>query len=134
MAAGRHYWELQRVVRGDLDGNFMFGVCRPGINVDSHIHTDPGTWLVQQYDGGNWGLFCDSCKGTGCTDQRNVTDAERIGLLLDLDNGGTLTLYRDNVPCWTIAAGLVGPLLPCISTVRLNTSVRVHGNLEPPKL
>ena len=34
----------------------------------------------------------------------------RIGLLLDLDNGGTLTMYWDNKLCGTIAAGLVGPM------------------------
>jgi hypothetical protein len=132
MAAGRHYWEIQRVVHGGGAGYFMFGVCRPGINVASDINSKPDTWLTYHYDG-CWQLLCGSCKGTGCTDERNMTDDERVGLLLDLDNGGTLTLYRNNIPCGTIAVGLVGPLLPCISPYYTNTSVRIRGNLEPPQ-
>ena len=133
MAAGRHYWEIQRVVHGDSNGTFSFGVCRPGINVAWNIHDDPGTWLTNHWDGGSWTLCCSSCKGTGCTDKRDMADDERVGLLLDLDNGGTLTLYRNNIPCGTIAVGLVGPLLPCISLYCTNTSMRIHGNLEPPQ-
>jgi hypothetical protein len=65
--------------------------------------------------------------------QAGQTEDERVGLLLDLDNGGTLTLYRNNIPCGTIAVGLVGPLLPCISPCYRSISVRIHGNLEPPQ-
>ncbi len=79
-----------------------------------------------------WDLRCSVCAGTGNPDTRDVTDAVRVGLLLDLDDGGTLTLYRNNSPCGTIAVGLVGPLLPCISLYR-NISVRFHGNVEPPQ-
>ena len=133
MTAARHYWEIQRVVHGGGQGNFVFGVCRPEINVASHIHGKPDAWLAYHWDGGNWRLRCSSCKGTGCTDKRDMADDERVGLLLDLDNGGTLTLYRNNIPCGTIAVGLVGPLLPCISPVYTNISVRIHGNLGPPQ-
>jgi hypothetical protein len=133
MAAGRHYWEIQRVVHGDSNGVFMFGVCRPGINVAYDISDDPDTWLAYHFDGGGSNLFCSSCKGTGCTDKRDMADDERVGLLLDLDNGGTLTLYRNNIPCGTIAVGLVGPLLPFIASHFTNTSVRIHGNVEPPQ-
>ena len=56
----------------------------------------------------------------------------RIGLLLDLDNGGTLTMYWDNKPCGTIATGLVGPLLPCITSYYYGKVVKIHGGLAPP--
>jgi hypothetical protein len=133
MAAGRHYWEIQRVVHVGGAGDFSFGVCRPGMNIASAVHRNPSAWLGYHWDGDGWALFCSFCQGTGCTHTRDVTDDERVGLLLDLDNGGTLTLYRNNIPCGTIAVGLVGPLLPCISLYRTNSSVRIHGNLEPPQ-
>jgi hypothetical protein len=67
MAAGRHYWEIQRVVHGDGFDQIMFGVCRPGINLASSIYNDPGTWLADHYNGGNWRLYCDSCPGRCAT-------------------------------------------------------------------
>jgi hypothetical protein len=78
-------------------------------------------------------LICSFRQGTGCTDKRATTEDERVGLLLDLDNGGTLTLYRNNIPCGTIAVGLAAPLLPCISFCNTNLSVRIHRNVEPPQ-
>ena len=135
MTAGRHYWEVQRVVHGDSKGAFLFGVCRPGTPVAGEtggFHNLAETWLALHWDNSNWHLYCKSCKGTGCTDKRNMTEDERVGLLLDLDGGGTLTIYRNNAPCGTIAVGLVGPLLPCVSAYFPNTAVQIHGNLEPP--
>ena len=64
--------------------------------------------------------------------QPKIPEGSRIGLLLDLDNGGTLTMYLDNKPCGTIAEGLVGPLLPCISTYYKGTVIKIHGGLAPP--
>ena len=53
-------------------------------------------------------------------------------MLLDLDNGGTLTMYLDNKPCGTIAEGLAGPLLPCISSHFIGTAIKIYGGLAPP--
>jgi hypothetical protein len=139
MTEGRHYWEIERVVHGEGIGEVLFGVCRPGTPIDrvhggQPFHELDGTWLLFHEDDTHWDLdSCSSCKGTGCTDKRQMGVGERIGLLLDLDNGGTLTIYRNNAPCGTIAVGLVGPLLPCASTYRRGTSVRIHGWLEPPE-
>ena len=134
MTAGRHYWEVQRVAHGNSNGMFYFGVCRPGTPAGGTgaFHSLAETWLAFHYDGPNWDLRCNSCAGTGCTDTRKITEDERVGLLLDLDCGGTLTIYRNNAPCGTIAVGLVGPLLPCISAYWPNTAAQIHGNLEPP--
>jgi hypothetical protein len=62
-----------------------------------------------------------------------MAEDERVGLLLDFDNGGTLTIYRNNRPCGAIAVGLVGPLLPCFALRNANISVRIHGGLKPPQ-
>ena len=77
----------------------------------------------------------NNCKGTGMTldPKPKMPEGSRIGLLLDLDNGGTLTMYLDNKPCGTIAAGLAGPLLPCISSYNKGKVIKIHGGLAPPQ-
>eukprot|EP00729_Bicosta_minor_P032813 gene32813-biopygen18546 len=120
MTSGIHYWEFELVKNDPTDGAWWFGVCRPGIDLNDgeYFVERVDTWLVEQNNGPYWGLYCSTCKGTGMTldPEPNLPDGSRIGLLLDLDNGGTLTMYLEGKPCGTIAAGLVGPLLPCISS------------------
>ena len=61
--------------------------------------------------------------------KRKLNAGDRVGLVLDLDNGGTLTLYLDGKPCGTIAEGLVGPLHWCISSVNAGKAVRIIHSL-----
>lgn len=56
----------------------------------------------------------------------------RIGLLLDLDNGGMLTMYWKGRPCETIADGLVGPLLPCTTPCWAAKVGKIRGGRAPP--
>ena len=41
-------------------------------------------------------------------------------------------MYMEGEPCWTIAKGLVGPLLPCIQSVATwqDKVVKIHGGLR----
>lgn len=50
----------------------------------------------------------------------------RIGLLLDLDTGGMLTMYLESKPRGTIAEGLAEPLLPCVELGNEGKVVKVH--------
>ena len=137
MTAGVHYWELEVVTNDAVNGLWFFGVCRPGIDLnDGQIFSNrDDTWVMDQDNTPGWGLCCDTCKGTGLTlhPLPEMPAGSRIGLLLDLDNGGTLTMYWDNKPCGTIAAGLVGPLLPCIRSSYVGKVVKIHGGLAPPQ-
>ena len=121
MTSGIHYWELEVVKNDDNDGTWSFGVCRPGIDLNdgTGLHGRDDTWVMHQNNVPYWGLRCSTCAGTGMTlvPKAKLPEGSRIGLLLDLDNGGTLTMYLEGKPCGTSAAGLVGPLLPCISPV-----------------
>ena len=80
-------------------------------------------------------MHCNTCEGTdvNLNPKPKLLDGSRIGLLLDLDNGGTLTMYWEGKPCGTIAEGLVGPLLPCISSYYEGKVVKIHGGLAPPQ-
>eukprot|EP00729_Bicosta_minor_P001063 gene1063-biopygen18714 len=136
MTSGVHYWELEVVNVGAGDGYWFFGVCRPGIDLNdgATFCNRADTWLVYQYNNPEWGLYCTTCAGTGMTldPKPDLPAGSRVGLLLDLDNGGTLTMYWQGKPCGTIAEGLVGPLLPCISSYRKDKVVKIHGGLAPP--
>ena len=138
-----NYCEIEIVKNdaGDQDGNYIgswcFGVCRPGIDLNDDVeefHERAGTWVMYQSNSPYWNVHCSTCAGTGMTldPEPNLPDGSRIGLLLDLDNGGTLTMYWQGKPCGTIAEGLVGPLLPCITSVRKDKVVKIHGGLAPP--
>eukprot|EP00729_Bicosta_minor_P014889 gene14889-biopygen16162 len=136
MASGVNYWELEVVNVGSSHGLWYFGVCRPGIDLDDgeDFYSRADTWLMAQHKAPDWDLRCSTCAGTGMTlnPQPKLPAGSRIGLLLDLDNGGTLTMYWQGKPCGTIAKGLVGPLLPCISSYCKDKVVKIHGGLAPP--
>lgn len=140
MTSGVHFWELE-VVKNEVNppnwpGSWDFGVCRPGIDLDdgANFYSRADTWMMAQDNDPGWGLACLTCAGTGMTldPKPNLPEGSRIGLLLDLDNGGTLTMYLEGKPCGTIAEGLVGPLLPCISSYWGGKVVKIHGGLAPP--
>eukprot|EP00729_Bicosta_minor_P017349 gene17349-biopygen16219 len=136
MTSGIHYWELE-VVKNDVRGSWSFGVCRPGIDLNDGgmgFHTRADTWMMYQNNNPGWDLDCSTCEGTGMTldPKPKLPEGSRIGLLLDLDNGGTLTMYWQGKPCGTIAEGLVGPLLPCILSVFEGKVVKIHGGLASP--
>eukprot|EP00729_Bicosta_minor_P018595 gene18595-biopygen29334 len=137
MTSGINYWELE-VVKNDGDGGaWMFGVCRPGIDLNDgkYFHRRGDTWGMYQDIDPYWELICSTCEGTGMTldPKPKLPDGSRIGLQLDLDNGGTLTMHLEGKPCGTIAEGLVGPLLPCISSYYRGKVVKIHGGLAPPQ-
>eukprot|EP00729_Bicosta_minor_P009255 gene9255-biopygen19971 len=137
MTSGVNYWELEVVKNDVINGEWGFGVCRPGIDLNDgeDFYDRADTWMMYQHYGPYWGLQCSTCEGTGMTldPQPKLPDGSRVGLLLDLDNGGTLTMYLEGKPCGTIAEGLVGPLLPCISSTWEGKVVKIHGGLAPPQ-
>eukprot|EP00729_Bicosta_minor_P001108 gene1108-biopygen29776 len=138
MTSGIHYWELEVVKDDDASGAWWFGVCRPGIDLNDdgeYFIKRDDTWMMYQDNTPDWGLYCSTCAGTDMTldPQPKLPDGSRIGLLLNLDNGGTLTMYLEGKPCGTIAAGLVGPLLPCIGLCFAGKVVQIHGGLAPPQ-
>lgn len=104
---------------------------------DENFHCRDDTWMMWQCNdphSAHWTMHCNSCKGTGLMMRPHpkVHESDRIGLLLDLDNGGTLTMYLGGKPCGTIAEGLTGPLFPCFGAYYKGKVVRVHGGLALP--
>jgi hypothetical protein len=139
MIKGQHFFAFE-VVKTIDGGSWSFGVCRPGIdlNQDIDLNKDSKVYFGDQSDSWvatlpNWDLKCNSCQGKGCTDKSlTVQQGSHVGLLLDLDSGGTLTIYINNTPCGTVAEGLVGPLLPCVQSASKGIAIKIHGGLSMP--
>jgi hypothetical protein len=131
------YCEIEIVNNGGGYGAWCFGVCRPDINLNDQASKDfrnrDDTWMMYQDNNPYWDLECNTCRGTGLTIPfRKLNAGDRVGLLLDLDNGGTLTMYLDGKPCGTIAEGLEGPLYPCIMSYFKGKVVEIHSGLALP--
>ena len=110
MIKGQEYAEFEVVKNDNISGAWCFGVCRPDIDLNDTskiFHNRDDTWLMFQNNYPNWRLYCNSNKGSFVDHsiKRKLNAGDRVGLLLDLDNGGTLTLYLDGKPCGTIAEG-----------------------------
>ena len=136
---GKHHVQFEVATdSGYGAGGWCFGVCRPGIDLNDAASQDfynrDDTWMMYQNNAPQWWLECNSNKGNIDTDSidRKLNAGDRVGLLLDLDNGGTLTLYLDGEPCGTIAEGLAGPLHWCITSFSPGMAVRIHAGLGIP--
>ena len=140
MTEGKHYTEFE-IVKGSSNRNdgWCFGVCRPEINLGdiggNTFHQRDDTWMMFQSNLPCWTLSCNSNWGNFVRDSidRKLNAGDRVGLLLDLDNGGTLTLYVDGMPCGTIAERLAGPLHWCIVSYWAGKAVRIYSNLPLPR-
>jgi hypothetical protein len=122
MRAGRHYAEFT-VASGSV---MLFGVIRPGWDVeggrdaqvvDDHCfyYTHSGRRYPAPH---NWEGMQDAKEG------------DRIGLLLDLDQG-TVTVYKNDKRLGVMATGLSGEYSWAVSLSR-GCSVRIEAALPPP--
>lgn len=149
MGDGAHYWKLEILKNGAGSnssygggskgaGKWSFGVCRAGVDLNDDasrwnftkwFHDRADVWTMRQYNNAAcWELRCTNSKGTGLIiPKRELKAGDEVGLLLDLDNGGTLTMYLDGKPCGTIAEGLVGPLYPCIQLCYTGKVIKIHS-------
>ena len=103
MRAGRHYAQFTTVITSILD-TMSFGVIRPGWDVE-------GGEDAPNVDG-----HCFYATGSGhCYPgyrdwegmQRAMEEGDRVGLLLDLDQG-TMTVYKNDERLGVMATGLSG--------------------------
>jgi len=120
MRAGRHYAQFTAV-----QGRY-FGVIRPGWNVEAELR-------AQIVDG-----HCFYATANGCRYplgriwegmQGAKEEGDRIGMLLDLDQG-TMTVYKDDERLGVMATGLSGEYSWAV-VLFLNSSARIEA-AEPP--
>ena len=139
MTFGRHYWELEVVSNNGGDGEWAFGVCRPGTSCGpfDDITLSQSLIIHSNDDSGSGSFFLDTSNqghngGGSEPPNKAIPDGSKVGLLMDYSNGGTLSVCFNRQLYGTIARGLSGELYPCISVRQGHKVVRIHGGLTPP--
>jgi hypothetical protein len=129
MRAGRHYVQFTvvqfTVVAG---GRYMyFGVIRPGCDVE-------GGKRAQHVDGHCLYATRSGCRYPGDNDwegmQRVRKEGDRIGMLLDLDQG-TMTVYKNDERLGVMATGLSGEYSWASSLYSEGNSARIEAAEAP---
>jgi hypothetical protein len=136
MTEGRHYWEVEITDCIKEDCAIFFGAVRPGMDYEETHHDD-----------GTHGSFASSCAyfifgcsgalfgiGKDHTDRQGMfAKGDRIGCLLDLDEGW-LRFYRNDVLCGPgFTEGVTGPLVRAVELRDMGDVVTVLSGAEAPE-
>jgi hypothetical protein len=128
LTEGRHYWEV-----GLLSENVHYiyiGISRPNLDPtgDYYDSTCTDGWFIGAAYGDLWGNGKHGDGLAGCCHQ-----GDRVGVLLDLDNG-SLRFFKNGVqhgPGYP-AGSVTGPVVAAVQMYRKNASVRLLPNAEAP--
>jgi hypothetical protein len=122
MRAGRHYVHIAKV-----SGNVMFGVIRPGWDVE-------GGKDAQYVDGHCFYGTYSGCRYPGYHDwegrQNAREEGDRIGMVLDLDQG-SMTVYKNDERLGVMATGLSGEYSWAVTLYKQDSSARIESAPAP---
>jgi hypothetical protein len=129
LTEGKHYWEVELVSK--KMSNIYIGISRPNLNPKGRHWGAEITdgWFVDAYDGslcGNGKYFTDR---TG-----PYTKGDRVGVLLDLDDG-SLRFFKNGTqhgPGYG-AGSATGPVVAAVQMVCAGTAVRLLPNVQLPQ-
>jgi hypothetical protein len=126
LTEGRHYWEVE-----PLSEDYIFvGVTRPNLDPEEDYAVTDCTdaWFIDAEDGGLWG------NGEhGGNDAGNYVLGDRVGVLLDLNNG-SLLFFKNGVqhgPGYP-AGSVTGPVAAAVQTSGEGEAVRLHAGVAFP--
>jgi hypothetical protein len=121
LTAGKHYWEVELL--NDNEGAVYIGVTRPNLDPNRDYTGEESTdgWFVCTYGGGLFGNGKWGGDGAG-----NPNEGDRVGVLLDLDEG-SLRFFKNDVqhgPGYP-AGSVTGPLVCAVQLSAFTTSVQL---------
>jgi hypothetical protein len=125
LTEGRHYWEVE-ILSECIDAMYV-GVTRPNLDpVGYYIATDG--WFISAGSGSLWGNDKEGDAYAGDYDQ-----GDRVGVLLDLNNGSLLFFKNgvQNGPGYA-AGSVTGPVVAAVELDLNGNSVRLHANAAFP--
>ena len=122
MRAGRHYAQVTVMSIGD---SMFVGAIRPGWNVEGGQIALDGHCLYDTEDG----LYCSS-DYHDWEGRQGTTEGDRIGMLLDLDQG-TMTVYKNDERLGVMATELSGEYSWAVSMWDQGISVRIEAAEVP---
>jgi hypothetical protein len=122
LTADRHYWEVELLSKR-VDGIFV-GVTRPNLDPLGDYRGANGAWFIYAGNGFLWGKGKQNDDAAGYYEQ-----GDRVGVLLDLNNG-SLLFFKNGVQHGDgYAAGSVtGPVVAAVEMDDEGTSVRLHAS------
>jgi hypothetical protein len=128
LTEGKHFWEVELL--SEYMGSINIGISRPNLNPTGKYWKSECTdgWFMYANGGSLYG------NGKGRDDAAGkYKQGDRVGMLLDLDNG-SLRFFKNGVqhgPGYA-AGSVTGPVVAAVQMVHKDTSVRLLPNAEVP--
>jgi hypothetical protein len=128
ITAGKHYWEVELL--SDSTSLLFIGISRPNLDPTGGYwggHCTDG-WFMHAQNGSLWGNGKLSGDEAG-----DYKQGDRVGMLLDLDNG-SLRFFKNGVqhgPGYP-AGSVTGPVVAAVQMRNKDASVRLLPNAEAP--
>jgi hypothetical protein len=128
LTEGKHYWEVE--LRSENVGYIYIGISRPNLNPAERYSTRDSTdgWSI----GAEYGALYGNGK-QGDDEAGGYKQGDRVGVLLDLDNG-SLRFFKNGVQNGHgyPAGSVTGPVVAAVQMFYNNASVRLLLNTEAP--
>jgi hypothetical protein len=131
---GKHYWEVE--LFSEYMGYTLIGISRPNLDPTGEYyesHCTDGWFIRADYGGASGSLYGN---GKYCSNGAGgYKQGDRVGVLLDLDNG-SLRFFKNGVahgPGYA-AGSVTGPVVAAVQMYsnNKNQSVRLLPNAEAP--
>jgi hypothetical protein len=121
---GKHYWEVELVSESVC---MLIGISRPNLDPTMRLLEDSG-WFIYTNDGALFGNGKSNDDAAG-----RYKQGDRVGVLLDLDNG-SLRFFKNGVPHGPgySAESVTGPVVAAVQMHTKGQSVRLLPNAEAP--
>jgi hypothetical protein len=128
LAEGKHYWEVELLSKYVI--NIYIGISRPNLNPAGVYWQRECTdgWFIEASEGALYGNGKQADDYAGGYDQ-----GDRVGVLLDLDNG-SLRFFKNGVqhgPGYS-AGSMTGPVVAAVQMCNKDKSVRLLPDAEAP--
>jgi hypothetical protein len=132
LTKGTHYWEVEILSEDVSEDNIdMFiGICRPNLDPTGEYWNGACTdcWFIEASEGVLFGNGKQGDDRAGAYKQ-----GDRVGMLLDLDNG-SLRFFKNGVEHGSgyPAGSVTGPVLAAVYMLHKDASVRLLPTPEAP--
>jgi hypothetical protein len=128
LTEGKHYWEVE-LLSESMSRTFI-GISRPNLAPTGRYLSKECTdgWFIGAYFGSLYGNRKGNNDSVG-----GYKQGDRVGVLLDLDNG-SLRFFKNGVkhgPGYA-AGSVTGPVVHALQMINKDSSVRLLPNAEAP--